>query len=130
MAKSFRVIDTGDPLETILPGAGLLITAMGVTIAEANVQGVPVAVHYNYQADRAQVKQLVEAGLVADLGFHEEITTTDLAAALGGLWADEARRRGLARNGLDRIDGRGARRVADLVARLWGNGEPAKDTSC
>ncbi len=43
---------------------------MGVTIAEAQILGIPVAVLANYENDAEQVRFLVETKSVADLGFH------------------------------------------------------------
>lgn len=126
----FQLIQTRDPLEAILPGAGLLVTALGVTIAEAQVLGVPVAVLCNYETDAPQARVLAEDGMAANLGFHADLSVPDLAARLNDLWQDEPRRLSLARAGWQKIDGQGARRAADLVLSLLESFLSGKDGSC
>jgi len=128
--SNFQIIETGDPLETILPGAGLLITAMGVTIAEAHVLGVPVAVLANYETDRDSVNLLVEEEVVADLGYHADLKDENLASALGEIWDDFEKRKNLSTRGLLLTDGLGAQRTARLIVRLLFPGTPGEDTEC
>lgn len=128
--ENFQMIETYDPLETFLPGAGLLITAMGVTIAEAHVLGVPVAVMANYQSDLDSVKSLSEAGVVANLGYHDDLSVTELATGLKNLWADSEKRQELAHQGLQLTDGQGAQRAASLIAKLITSSTPEKDGTC
>ncbi len=127
---NFRMLTTNDPLETILPGAGLLITALGVTIAEAHVLGIPTAVLANYETDAEQAKSLVSAGAIVDLGFQAQVTDVALARVLTELWSDPERRCQLAVSGLRHTDGQGARRAADLIAPLLKNHRPRKDHAC
>lgn len=126
----YRLVDTGDPLETILPGAGLLVTALGVTVAEAHVLGVPTAILANYEADADQVGYLAAAGAAVDLGLRGRVTDEALAHELAGLWADTGRRLHLAEAGLRLTDGQGARRAAGLVAPLLRNDRLRKDRPC
>ncbi len=126
----FRVLAGGDALETILPGAGLLVTALGVTVAEAHVMGVPTAVLANYEADAAQVAYLTAAGAIADLGYHVAVTAADLTRLLIELWADCGGRQQLAAAGLRHTDGQGARRAAALIAPLLTSHQARKDPAC
>ena len=121
---NFRLIATGDSLESLLPGAGLLITALGVTVAEAQLLGVPTAVLANYAEDAAQLAAMAEAGVVADLGCHRNVSAKDLASSLAALWADVERRQHLAKAGHRHSDGRGAERCAQVLEGLLdGRGE-------
>ncbi len=126
----FQLLETNGPLETILPGAGLLITAMGVTIAEAHVLGVPVAVLANYESDEDSVSRLLAGGVVANLGYHADLSPEDLAAALLDLWADPDGRKNLAAKGLQLTDGKGARRTARLITQLMQPATSGEDGPC
>jgi len=130
MADNFSLIETRDPLETILPGAGLLITAMGVTIAEAHLLGVPVAVLSNYQSDDESVKRLVDAEVVANLGYHCDLKDETFASLLNDLWTNTIRRQGLAVRGWQLTDGLGAQRAAHLIAELLQPATPGEDGTC
>lgn len=127
---NFRLLGSEDPTETLLPGAGLLITAMGVTIAEAMVLGVPVAVLANYASDAPEVRFLAGAGAVADLGYQAETTDADLSRGVARIWADARFRAGLAEVGWRLCDGLGARRAGGLVAGLLDGRLPAKEGPC
>ena len=126
----FQIIETNDPLETILPGAGLLITAMGVTIAEAHVLGIAVAVLTNYPSDESSVRRLLEAETVANLGYHADLSHESLASALVNLWANAERRQNLAAKGWQLTDGQGADRAARIIARLLNSTAPGEDGPC
>ncbi len=128
--ENFQLIETNDPLETILPGAGLLITAMGVTIAEAHVLGVPVAVLANYQTDEDSVGRLVASDVAANLGYHADLSDAALASTLSELWADTEKRQKLAVSGLLQTDGLGARRAAQLILQFLRPVTPGEDGAC
>lgn len=128
--SNYRVVATGDPLETILPGAGLLVTALGVTVSEAHVLGVPTAVLANYEGDAGQVAQLAAAGAIADLGYQADVGDDKLARLLVDLWDSPAQRQVMAVAGLRLVDGQGARRAADLMAPLLQGNRPRKDSAC
>jgi len=127
---NFRLIETGDPLESILPGAGLLITAMGVTIGEANLLGVPVAVLTNYRSDEKTVARLQKEEVVANLGHHADLSVEDLASKLKNIWEDFQRRKEISAQGFRKTDGLGARRVALLISELVQDAISGKDGSC
>lgn len=112
-----RVIATGDPLEAIVAGADLFVTAMGVSVGEALALGVPVAILSNYGHDAPTVAALAATGAVADLGRHDAVDQYALVRALAALLDPEAlaaRRRAAA----DVVDGQGAARAAEHIVRL------------
>ena len=117
-----RLIEAGDGLAPLLASAGLVVTAWGVTVAEAMCCGAPVAVLSNWDRDRTEVRDLAERGLLADLGHHAGTTNRELAAALGALWSSASRRSALAAAGWAHCDGLGAVRAADRVAPLLRKG--------
>lgn len=112
-----RIIATGDPLEAVLAGAALLITAMGVSVGEALALGTPVAVLSNYDHDAAAVAALAATGAVADLGRHDQVDQYTLVRALASVLNGhnlETMRRAAA----GQVDGRGAARAAEHIVRL------------
>ncbi len=115
---AFEIIDTADPLETILPGSGLLITAMGVTIFEANTMGIPVAVLANSTADAGAIARLENAGIVTSLGVGPSSTSAVLETKLTELWHDANQRKHNAQRGWQLIHGRGAENTALRVCKL------------
>ncbi|MBU2500252.1 hypothetical protein KJ682_02870, partial [bacterium] len=117
-----RLIEAGDGLAPLLASAGLVVTAWGVTVAEAMCCGAPVAVLSNWDRDRAEVRDLAARGLLADLGHHAGTTGGELAAALESLWSAAPLRGALAAAGWAYCDGRGAVRTADRIASLLQDG--------
>lgn len=111
------LIATGDPLEGILAGAALLVTAMGVTVGEALALGTPVAILSNYEADALSVARLAATDAVVDLGRHDRVDQHGLARALAGI-LDPTNLAAMRRAAREVIDGQGAARAAAHVARL------------
>lgn len=111
------IIATGDPLEPLLAGAALLITAMGVSVGEALALGTPVAILSNYESDAPTVARLAMTGAVADLGRHDQVDQYALVRALAGL-LEPANLTALKRATHGVVDGQGAARAAEHVARL------------
>ena len=118
-----EIIATGVSLEVVLPGADLVITAMGVTVAEAHTLGLPVALLSNWPSDEAPVKRLVDEHMIADLGYGPSAATSDLILYLEALWSDTAGRQVFANNGWRLVDGQGARRSAQMISELLVSGE-------
>ena len=112
-----RIIATGDPLEPIVAGAALLITAMGVSVGEALALGTPVAILSNYQQDAATVGQLAATGAVVDLGRHDQVDQRTLLRTLAVALETE-NLRALRRAATGVVDGQGAARAAEHIARL------------
>ncbi len=113
-----EVIVTGDPLEAIVAGASLLVTAMGVSVGEALAMNVPVAILSNYEADAPTVAMLAATGAVHDLGRHDQVDQYSLVRALTALTAP-ANLAGLRRSVTGVVDGNGAARAAEHIARLF-----------
>jgi spore coat polysaccharide biosynthesis predicted glycosyltransferase SpsG len=111
------IIASGDPLEPILAGAALLITAMGVSVGEALALGTPVAVLSNYEHDAPTVAKLVQTGAVADLGRHDAVDQYALVRALAVL-LETGNLATMRRAAHGVVDGQGAVRAAEHVAKL------------
>lgn len=112
------VIATGDPLEGIVAGAALLVTAMGVSVGEALALGTPVAILSNYEHDAPAVAHLARTDAVVDLGRHDRVDQPGLARALAGI-LEPANLAAMRRAARGVVDGQGAARAAAHVARLF-----------
>ena len=112
-----QVIATGDPLEPILAGAALLVTAMGVSVGEALALGTPVAILSNYGQDAPTVARLAATGAVKDLGIHDQVDQYTLVRALAAV-LDPENLSTLRRAAANVIDGHGADRAAEHIAKL------------
>lgn len=112
------VIATGDPLEAIMAGASLLITALGVSVGEALALGTPVAVLSNYDHDAPTVARLAATDAVVDLGRHDRVDQHGLTRALAGI-LEPSNLAAMRRAARGVIDGQGAARAAAHVARLF-----------
>ena len=112
-----EVIATGDPLEPILAGAGLFVTAMGVSVGEALALGTPVAILSNYAHDATSVAALASTGAVADMGRHDQVDQYALVRTLAAL-LEPANLAAMRRDACGIVDGQGAARAAEHVVRL------------
>jgi spore coat polysaccharide biosynthesis predicted glycosyltransferase SpsG len=112
-----EIITGGDPLETVLDGADLLVTALGVSVGEALALGVPVALLANHEHDAPAAAQLAATGAAVDLGHHAALPQIDLCAKLAEIiQADTLAAMKSAAAGL--VDGRGAARAAERIMAL------------
>jgi spore coat polysaccharide biosynthesis predicted glycosyltransferase SpsG len=116
-----RIIATGDPLESIVAGAALLITAMGVTVGEALTMRTPVAILSNYEQDAAIVARLAATGAVVDLGRHDQVDQYALLHTLAATLEAE-NLASLRRAAMGVVDGQGAARAAEHIVRLVSQG--------
>jgi UDP-2,4-diacetamido-2,4,6-trideoxy-beta-L-altropyranose hydrolase len=117
-ARHIHVRRSPSSMARLLAWADVAILAGGVTVWEALSLGVPVigiAVAAN-QVPAAEA--LAQDGLWHYLGQVEEIGPERISDALGRLLADDAERRRLADAGSATVDGQGAARVAEALARL------------
>lgn len=111
-------IEVSPPLENMAPlmaWADLAITGAGGTVYELACLGVPtiVVAIAEYQIDLAAALQ--REGLAIDLGWHAALDPTELARVITTIRHDASRRAELSRRGRERVDGRGAARVLDVL---------------
>ncbi len=119
-----EVIPFAAGLERLLAAAGLVVTALGVTVGEAMCLGAPCAVLGFRPQDEAELVQLEQAGLIASLGLHPDVADLDLGRRLAAVWHDSPRRSTLAQAGWHFCDGLGTERAAAAIA-AWLDGREA-----
>jgi spore coat polysaccharide biosynthesis predicted glycosyltransferase SpsG len=104
----------------LMSWADLALSASGSTTWELLFLGLPALLVALSEDQRRLSVALAGAGAAIDLGWHADIQFGALAATLGRLAHDPRRRQQLSECGRGLVDGRGAQRVAALLA---GEGE-------
>lgn len=107
---------TVQPLHQALAAADIGILAGGTTLHEAAALGLPVLCVPIAGNQYRRADQLQKAGLGIVIDPQARCFERRLADALAALAADPARRARMARRGQALVDGRGAERLADLLA--------------
>jgi UDP-2,4-diacetamido-2,4,6-trideoxy-beta-L-altropyranose hydrolase len=108
-----------DNLSTLMADSHLAVTAVGVTISELAVVGVPAILISNYAADREDLQKYRELGINLPLGFYRDIKPIDIQQAVSRFIQDTSMWQNMRKRGWKIIDGRGAGRIVDcLLAHL------------
>jgi UDP-2,4-diacetamido-2,4,6-trideoxy-beta-L-altropyranose hydrolase len=118
--------DTRDPRVEMLPPADDMIplmhwahaaiTGAGSTVYELLCLGVPALVVAITRSQIESARALDREGLAVDLGWHAAMEPASAARVITAVCEDAERRASLAHRGRDRVDGRGASRVADVLS--------------
>jgi UDP-2,4-diacetamido-2,4,6-trideoxy-beta-L-altropyranose hydrolase len=113
-----RVAAQTSPAEMpeLMAWADVALTAAGSTCWELAFMGVPLAVFVLADNQARNASGLAALGAAAFLGTADDLSDERLAAELGTLVADEARRRSMSAAGRALVDGRGAGRVVAAIA--------------
>ena len=99
----------------LLRGSDLAVTAGGISAYEALCSGVPLLALSWDSLQQTTIDRIEESGACVSLGAGEDLTPEFLAGALGKIDADAAAREKMARQGMKIVDGRGAKRVAEII---------------
>ncbi len=102
-------------LADLIATADLALGAGGVMQWERMCLGVPSIVVEVADNQRPQVAWMRENGLIETLGWHADVTASDMHRAIEALVADTVRRATMANAGRGIVDGRGAIRIAALL---------------
>lgn len=107
--------------------ADIAIAAAGSTCWELCCLGVPAIVITVAENQRIIASGLSRAGACVSLGWHEQVATVQLQAAVESLLLDHAIRQRMSRQGRELVDGRGAARVVEMMRSFQ---EPACSEAC
>jgi len=118
VAPRFEIIRAPNDLPRLMAEAAIGVISFGVTAYELAALGVP-ALYLCLTPDHALSASAFErAGMGISLGVAGEVNDMMIAGAVQGLLNDSERRRAMAAAGRMNLDGRGATRVAERIARL------------
>ncbi|MFP5268889.1 UDP-2,4-diacetamido-2,4,6-trideoxy-beta-L-altropyranose hydrolase [Coleofasciculus sp.] len=95
----------------LMAWADVAISAGGSTTWELAFMGLPSLVLILADNQRAIAETLGEMGVDVNLGWHEDVSVTDIAQAMKQLRVSSGIRSEMARHGLELIDGEGTARV-------------------
>jgi spore coat polysaccharide biosynthesis predicted glycosyltransferase SpsG len=111
----FTVREDVSEMSAAMAQADLAVCSFGMTSYELAAMGVP-AVCVCLTEDHAQsASALVAAGMAISVGVDDQDTETRLAAAVEGLLVDKNARAQMSARARELVDGRGARRIAELL---------------
>ena len=118
IATRFEIIRAPNDLPRLMAEADLGVISFGVTAYELGALGVP-SIYLCLTPDHALSASAFErAGMGVSLGVAGEVSEMMIAGAVQSLLGDGERRRAMAAAGRMNLDGRGAQRVAERIARL------------
>ena len=118
VAPRFEIVRAPNDLPRLMAEADLGVIAFGVTAYELAALGVP-ALYLGLTPDHALSASAFErSGMGISLGLAGEVSDMMIAGAVQNLLADPERRRAMAAAGRMNLDGRGAARVAERIARM------------
>ncbi len=95
----------------------IVITAAGSTCWECCCLGLPMLTVVVAENQRRNAAALAEAQASVNLGWYDHLTVDSVAQELEVLLADRGKRERIARNAQILVDGKGASRVAETIAK-------------
>ena len=115
---SILLVHAPDSLAAYMNGAALFIGALGMSAFEAAAAGVP-ALLTAWSADHEDATKALASGDVAiNLGTWDKLDDGELRQAALDVIGHEARWLAMSVSGKTMVDGKGAARVANCIARL------------
>ncbi|MEP7286095.1 MAG: UDP-2,4-diacetamido-2,4,6-trideoxy-beta-L-altropyranose hydrolase [Chloroflexota bacterium] len=112
---NIELLTTVTEMTTLMSWADLAISAGGSTSWELAFMGLPIVSIVLAENQKDIAAGLDAAGMAINLGWHANITSTDIAHAMLPLIEDEDRRREMSQRARTIVDGLGAQRVVDLL---------------
>ena len=127
LKNNYETVEGADDLSIEYASADVAVCAFGVTAYELAACGIP-AVYLGLNQDHVtSASAFVEAGMGVSLGLADKVSDVDIVRGVQALLNKPAVRREMRRQGLARLDGEGASRVAaDLSAALSAATTPLK----
>jgi spore coat polysaccharide biosynthesis predicted glycosyltransferase SpsG len=112
------LVPFSDAMPELMRSSDFAICGGGGTNWEMCVAGIPRIVVTLAENQRPVVEALQRAGACISLGWHDDVRSEQIEAAVQALIDDPARCHDMANAGRRLVDGRGATRVAEALARL------------
>ena len=123
--REYQVLQNVRDMSQVMGQADLSVASFGSTAYELATLGVP-ALHLCLSQDHAEsASAFAKAGMAASLGVHDQVSQSDLAAAVAGLLHNPVARRKMTERGRRLIDGRGAGRIATMIMNRERRGSPS-----
>lgn len=115
-----RIESSVEDMPALMAWADLAVTAGGTTCWELAFMQVPFLAVAVADNQRPLIRRAAEAGIGIGLGWHADLSSSALAAAISDLLDRPEQREEMSRQGRRVVDGRGSRRI---VATMLGRGD-------
>jgi spore coat polysaccharide biosynthesis protein SpsF len=122
--RRFEVQRGAEDVAALMSRCDLAIASFGMTAYELAALGVPAILLCLTEDHARSASALADAGAAVSLGVHGSVSPAELGAAAASLLRDPGRRAAMSRAALGLIDGRGAERTAELLARAISRRRP------
>jgi len=109
----FGVLD----MASLIAKAHIALVAYGSSVYELAAAALPMVTICRYPEEEPEAARFAALGCAHSLGAAASASAAAVGAAIEELCRDRARRLSMARAGRQVVDGRGAERVADIIAR-------------
>ncbi|MBI5892627.1 MAG: hypothetical protein HZB79_03070 [Deltaproteobacteria bacterium] len=108
-----------DDLSDIMADSHIAITALGTTLYELALVGVPAIIVANYLEDKKDMDTYKELGMNLPLGYYKDVTEKDICSAVNDFIKNKDLWLKMRQKGWDLISGKGAERIAKVVEGVW-----------
>ncbi|MHC5936951.1 UDP-2,4-diacetamido-2,4,6-trideoxy-beta-L-altropyranose hydrolase [Nostoc sp.] len=99
----------------LMAWADVAVTAGGSTCWELAFMGLPSLVIILAENQQASTEKLEAMGVVVNLGWHENISTVEIASGIAQLFITAGRREKMTRCSQELVDGKGSNRVLSYL---------------
>lgn len=114
-SRVFKVVYNTENISDIMADSDLAIASFGVTAYELAAMGVP-AIYLCFTDDHRKSARIFEdSGMAFCMGIHDHVKTEELASCVRLVLNDNAMRLDMKEKTRNRIDGKGARRISELI---------------
>jgi UDP-2,4-diacetamido-2,4,6-trideoxy-beta-L-altropyranose hydrolase len=117
LSPRLELLTSVSEMASLMAWADVAVTAAGSTCWELACVGLPALTLVIAENQRAIGEELGAAGVVLNLGPHEDVPVERIASAVDGLLYSSFRRLRMSQRGRALVDGKGAERVAGALSR-------------
>jgi spore coat polysaccharide biosynthesis predicted glycosyltransferase SpsG len=114
-AFAVRLLRDATSMPELMAAADIAVSAGGITSWELAFMGLPAAVCVLAENQRGTAAALGARGIALDLGWHTEMSISEMAGKLSGLARDRSMRLTMSQRGRQLVDGMGADRVVQVL---------------
>lgn len=115
---NFQILQQVENMPELMAWADVAISAGGTTCLELAFMGLPSIVLVLAENQRLIAESLRKKGIALNLGWHEGISVAKIVYILTNLLFDKDKRMELSHRARKIIDGLGAMRVAECIAKM------------
>lgn len=125
-----ELVENATNMPGLMAWADAAVSAAGTTCWELAFMQLPALLLALAENQRPNAQEMGRLGAAVDLGWHADVTSAAISSALRSLLADPVARGSMAQAGAGLVEGRGAERVAALLAEGTVLVRAAADEDC